>query len=144
MWIIDWLPSGVFNALLVLGTVLTISSFVLTHIPIIKQYRVPFQVFSILLLVLGAWATGATSRDQVYALKVAKLEKQLAESQRDSAIANSRVETVYIDKIQRVKDVQVVIQEKIRDIAVTVDSQCYISVDTIDVLNRAAKNPNRK
>jgi hypothetical protein len=144
MWLLDWLPNFVFHLMLVVGILATIASFTLLSLPVINKYQLPLKIVSILILVAGVWFNGALVRDKDYAIKIAELEKQLAEAQRDSAIANSKIETIYVDKVQKVKDVQVVIQERIRDVAVNIDENCKITADTVNILNDAARNPNRK
>jgi dethiobiotin synthetase len=144
MWLLNWLPNFVFHLILVAGVILTVISFTFLNLPVVNKYQLPLKIISILILVAGVWFNGALVRDKDYAIKIANLEKQLAEAQRDSAILNSKVETVFVDKVQKVRDVQVVVQERIRDVAVNIDEQCKITVETVDILNQAAKNPNRK
>ena len=144
MWLLSWVPNFVFHLILVIGIISTVVSFTLLSLPFINKYQLPLKIASILILVAGVWFNGAIVRDQDYAIRIANLEKQLAEAQRDSAVANARIETVYVDKVQRVKDVQVVIQERIRDVAVNIDENCKITTDTVNIINDAAKNPNRK
>jgi hypothetical protein len=144
MWMLNWLPNFVFHLILLIGIIATVISFTFLNLPFVKKYQLPLKIISILILVAGVWFNGALVRDKDYAIKIANLEKQLAEAQRDSAIVNSKVETIYIDKVQRVKDVQVVIQERIRDVSVNIDENCKITADTVNILNDAAKNPNGK
>ena len=39
-----------------------------------------------------------------------------------------------------VKDVQVVIQEKVKEVAAQIDAQCKVAPEAIDILNLAADN----
>jgi hypothetical protein len=144
MWLLNWLPDFVFHLMLLTGIILTVISFTFLSLPFVKQYQLPLKIVSVLILVAGVWFNGALVIEREYEFKISNLEKKLAEAQRDSAIANSKVETVFVDKVQKVKDVQVVIQERIRDVAVNIDEQCKITVETVDILNQAARNPNRK
>ena len=71
--------------------------------------------------------------------KVADLEKQVKVSEEKSKETNVKIETVYKDRVKVVKETQVVIQEKIKEIEKRMDSQCVVDQEVITILNDAAK-----
>jgi hypothetical protein len=71
--------------------------------------------------------------------KVAELEEKVKISEAKSKTANVEIQTVYRDKVKLVKETQVVIQERIKEVEKRSDSQCTIDTEVINILNEAAK-----
>ena len=71
--------------------------------------------------------------------KVAELEEKVKVSEAKSKAANVEIQTVYRDKVKIVKETQVVIQERIKEVEKRIDSQCTIDTEVINILNEAAK-----
>jgi hypothetical protein len=70
--------------------------------------------------------------------KVAELEEQVKVAEAKSKIVNVEIQTVYRDKVKIVKETQVVIQERIKEVEKRIDSQCTIDTEVIKILNDAA------
>jgi hypothetical protein len=70
--------------------------------------------------------------------KVAELEEQVKVAEAKSKIVNVEIQTVYRDKVKIVKETQVVIQERIKEVEKRIDSQCTVDTDVIKILNDAA------
>lgn len=147
MWLLSLLPDTLIHAVLLLGILGVIISLALNVLPFVAKYRAAIQVIASILILIGAWLEGGRAMQIEYDIKememkvkIAELEKQIAESEKKAIEATNQIEYVYRDKVKVVKDVQVVIQEKIRDVAVNIDSQCKLSSDVIDILNTSAKN----
>ena len=141
MFLLNWIPDFVFYIVLIIGILGILTSFVLQFVPFVARYTIPIQVVSIILTVIGVWFAGGIARDQVYREAILAMEVKVADSERRAADASAKIEYVFVDKIKTVKDVQVVVQEKIRDVAIKIDDQCKITTDVIDILNQAAKKP---
>jgi hypothetical protein len=140
MWILNFLPDAVFYAMLLIGVLGIVASFVLGFLPFVSKYKLPIQVASILLTVVGVWYAGGIAKDKEYraALEAANARATLAEAK--AAAATAKVEYVFLDRVKTVKDVQVVVQERIRDISVKIDEQCRVVPEVIDIHNQAARN----
>lgn len=143
MFLLNWLPNFVFHIILLIGIIGIISSFVLQFIPFISKYTIPIQVVSIIFTVIGVWFEGGIAKDREYREAILAMEVKVAESEKRAMEASAKIEYVFVDKIKTVKDVQVVVQEKIRDVAIKIDDQCKISTDVIDILNESAKRPSK-
>ena len=71
--------------------------------------------------------------------EVAKMEAKVAESEAKSKKVNRVIQKVYVDRVKVVKQDVVVVQEKIREISNTIDKDCKITPEAIDLLNQAAR-----
>lgn len=153
MWLLNLIPDTLIHAILLLGILSVIISLALNFLPFVAKYRAAIQVIGAVLILIGSWLEGGRAIQREYDIKeletkvkIAELEKQIVESEKKAAEATAQIEYVYRDKVKVVKDVQVVVQEKIRDVAVRIDSECKLSTDVIDILNASAKNvkPEKK
>ena len=140
MWLLNWLPDWVFYFILLAGVIGIGVSYFVKFIPFVNTYRVPLQIASIVLTVVGVWYAGGIAKDREYRAEIeaAKHRAELAEEKAKTATA--RVEYVFLDRVKNVKDVQVIVQERIRDISVKVDEQCKVIPEVIDIHNQAARN----
>lgn len=139
MWILSWLPEIVFHIITLIGFLGLIASFILGFIPFINQYKLPLQVLSILLLVFGVWFEGGMSNEASWQSRVKELEVKIAESEKKSAETNTQIETVYVDRVQVVKEVQYVTQKTIKVNASKFDKTCKIDPEVITILNASAR-----
>jgi len=152
MWLLSFLPDAllvwIINGVLLAGIAGTIVSVLfklaIRWIPWIIPYRTLLQVVSIVLLLAGVYFKGGLAIEQEWRARVRELEAKVALSEEQAKTANVKIEKVYIDKVKVVKDTQIVIQEKIKNVEVKIDSQCKVSSETIDILNEAAKRPEVK
>ena len=133
-------PSGVYHSLIIIGSLGIIASYFVKFIPFIYRYLIPLQLLSILLLVAGIYYSGVTANEAKWQAEVKKLKEDVLIAEERSRNISAKVEYVFLDRVQKVKDVQVVVQEKLRDISVSIDSQCKVSPEAVDLVNAAAKN----
>jgi hypothetical protein len=138
MWILDWLPFWIFHLIVLAGLAGLAASFVLKFIPFVSTYKLPIQVAAIATLVFGFYMEGGISNQEKWEARVAELEEKVKVSEAKSKTANVQIQTVYKDKVKIVKETQVVIQEKIKEVEKLIDAQCTIDNSVIDILNDAA------
>jgi uncharacterized membrane protein YraQ (UPF0718 family) len=151
MFLLNFIPDAflalVVNAVLIAGLVGTVASIlfklVIRYIPWFIPYRTILQAVSVLLLVAGVYFKGGIGVEMEWRAKVKDLEEKIAKSEAESKAANQNIVTVYKDRVKVVKEQQVVIQEKIKEVEVKIDSQCTITPETIDILNNSAKGPQK-
>lgn len=149
MWILQWLPDWIFYAILVIGLIGFLVTFLLKFLPIpgLYMYRTPIQVVSLIFVVIGVYMSGAISNEQAWQARVKELEVKLA-----AAEAEGAKETVKI--VEKVVTKQQVIKEKGEEVIRYVDreivkldtkflpgGQCEIPKEFIKALNDAAKPP---
>ena len=70
-------------------------------------------------------------------------EQQVKEAEAKSAVVNEKIITVYKDKIKVLHDVQVVYQERIKEVEKKIDAECKVAPEAIDILNDAAKGAKK-
>ena len=115
-----------------------------TLFPRLAVYKIISEFLGLCLIIAGSYFLGVVNSNKTWfhKLEIAKLQIEKAEA--EAKAANARVEYVFVDKVQKIKDVQIVVQEKIRDITVKVDEKCQVDKSAIDVLNSAAANRIQK
>jgi hypothetical protein len=68
------------------------------------------------------------------------MEAKVAESEAKSKKVNTVIKKVYLDRVKVVKQDVVVIQEKIREVSNTIDKDCRVPPEAVNLLNQAAKS----
>lgn len=114
MWIINFLPEWIIHTIFSIGVLGTIAGFVLGFVPLIKTYKLPVQIISILLLVLGVYLEGGLADNKEWQLKVAEMEAKIAQSETKSGEKNVEIQEKIVEKTK-------IVREKGRDIIKYVD-----------------------
>ena len=144
MWFLSFLPDSfliwIINTILVLGLVGTLSSYFIRFIPPIMPYAGLIKTVGIILLVAGVWFRGGYDNEMLWRSKVADLEAKVAVSEKQSKEANTKLDAAIKEKVKIVKEVQVVIQERIKESAAKMDSMCTVDNSVVFILNDAARN----
>jgi hypothetical protein len=79
------------------------------------------------------------SNEQAWRQRVTELEAQVKVSEVKAESANKEIQIEYRDRIKVVRDTQIVVQEKIREVEKIVDAKCEVAPEAIDILNQAAQ-----
>jgi len=103
MWLMNFMPDWIFHAMLLVGSLGLISSFILNFIPAFKLYHLPLQVISVLLIALGIWFEGAMSNQAEWEAKVKDLEVKVAEAQAQSQETNVKIITKTVKQLELVR-----------------------------------------
>lgn len=140
MWLLNFLPFWVFHLITLIGAVGWLISVVMKMIPFVLQYRIPIQVVSSALLVFGIYSEGGLSNQEMWEARVKEMEHRAEIAELKANEATNRVEYKFIDKVKVVHDVQVVVKEKLKEVATIIDSQCKLTPEAIELMNAAAKN----
>ena len=139
MWILKWLPFWIFYLMFFAGLVGFLATYLIRFIPIpaIYIYKTPIQIFSVILITIGVYMSGAISNEEAWLAKVNELQVKIAESEVKSAQENIKIveKIVYKDKI--VKEKADVIIKYIDNELVKYDNQCKIPQEFITVINNA-------
>lgn len=143
MWILQWLPNWIFYGILIIGLIGFLVTYLLKFIPIpaLFMYRTPIQLVSVLFIVFGVYMAGSIANEEAWKARVAKLEKEYAESQVKSEKINTEVVTKYVTKRE-------VIHQKGEDVVRYIDREivkynevCKLPSEIIKIHNEAAKAP---
>jgi hypothetical protein len=145
MFLLSFIPDSfliwAINAILLMGLVGTLSSYFIRFIPPLYPYAGLVKTLGIVLLVLGVWFRGGYDVEMEWRDRVKEVEAKVAAAEAESKKVNTVLQKVYVDKIKIVKDVQVVIQERIVEKEKIIDAECKVAPEALDILNEAAKNP---
>lgn len=140
MFTLTDIPQGFYHAITIIGVLGLIASYLVKFIPFIYRYLLPLQILSIILIVVGVYYSGVTANEAKWKAEALKLKNDVLLAEERARTISSKIEYVFIDRVQQIKDVQVVVQEKLRDISVSIDSKCKVSPEAIELINSAAKN----
>lgn len=152
MWLLSWLPDSllfyIVNTVFVAGVISFFLSFFVLHrilnkFPALAPYNLLIQIVSTVLLVAGIYFKGGYGVEMEWRKKVADLEAKIKVAEAQSEQANIDLAARQKEKIKVVKEIQVVIQEKIVRVASKIDSECKVDPEAIDIINDAAKNQVR-
>jgi hypothetical protein len=146
MWMLSFIPDALLvwaiNAVLLIGIAGTAVSILfklaIRYFPWIIPYRLLLQVVSVILLVLGVYLKGGYAVEAEWRARVAELEAKVAVSEQQSKEANTKIQTVYVDRVKVVKEQQIIIQEKLKTVEIKIDANCKVVPDAISILNEAA------
>jgi hypothetical protein len=147
MWLLSFLPDSllmyIINSVLVVGIVSFFLSFFVLHrilnkFPALAPYHLMIQIISVVLLVSGIYFKGGYSTEIIWRERVREVEAKVAAAEAKSKETNTVIQTQYRDKVKTVKEVQVVIQERIVKEAAQMDAECKVDAEAISILNQAA------
>ncbi len=137
---VEFLPSWVFHLTVLTGLLAVIVSFVLNFIPFVTAYKISIQIIGIVLVVIGMWFEGGLSNNAQWKSRITEMQLKVAASEKLAEAANAKIEYVYVDKIKIVKEVRVVIKNRIREVATVIDAECKVPPVAIRILNDSARN----
>ena len=144
MWVLNFLPSWIHQAFVLIGFVGIIvslfASFFSRFLPTLLLIKLPLQIISTGFLVFGVYLWGGIANQEMWEAKVKEMQDKVAIAEQKSKEVNTKIQYKYIDKIKVVQEVQIVVQEKIKEVAVRIDSECKVTDEAVDILNTAAKN----
>jgi hypothetical protein len=144
MWLLSLVPDFVYHLLLLASVIAFGACYVLKMIPFVSANVEIIRVISVVVMIFAVWMEGGIANEAKWKSRVAELEIKVAAAEKASAEANGRIETVYVDRVQVVKEVQYVIQSRIAKDAARIDLTCRVDPEAIDILNQAAHAGDKK
>ena len=142
MWILSYLPTWIFYAIVVMGILGVIASYVLSMVPLVNQYKILLQVVSIVVIAFGVFIIGGVENELAWQAKVKELEAQVAVATAKSNETNTVVQQKVITKIQIVKQQVEVVKREIEVQKEYINADCKVSPTAIDLYNKAVAEPN--
>jgi hypothetical protein len=152
MFLLNFIPDilllWIVNAILIAGIIGTVVAFFfgffVRYLPWIVPYRMLLQIVGLVLLIAGVYFKGGVGVEMEWRSRVAEMEARVAKAEAESKATNENLKEKIVEKIRYVKEKETIIQEKIVNVAVTIDSQCKVSPEAIQILNSAAKKTEGK
>ena len=144
MWIFSVLPDSVYHVLLIIGIVAFALSYLLKMVPFFTQNAFMIRIASMTLIIFCVWIEGGIAVENRWKARVAELELKVAKAEREAAEANGKIETVFVDRVQTVKEIQYVTINRIAKDAAKIDKTCVVDPDAISILNDATKMGTKK
>lgn len=143
MWLLNFLPDWIFYGILFIGVIGLAVTYLLKFIPIpaIYVYKTPIQLLSVVAISIGTFMSGAIYDNDAWKARVAKIEKEFAESQVKSEKATTEVVTKYITKTEVIRQRG---EEQIRYIdreIVKYNEICKLPKEVVKIHNDASKAP---
>ena len=138
MWLLSLVPDFVYHVLLILAILAFGASYILKMVPFITTNAFLIRIASALLIVFCVWVEGGIANEAKWAARVAELEIKVAKAEKAAAEANGKIETVYVDRVNVVKEIQYVVQNRINKNAAKLDLTCKVDPLAIEILNQAA------
>ena len=144
MWAFSLIPDSVMtwiiNILLIAGIAGVVFSFFLSIIPFVNRYRLPVQIVSVAVLVLGVWLKGGESERRVWQERVREMEVKVAAAEQQAREANAAIDTRVAERTANIQaQTEIIVREVPKYITREVDNRCEIPSPAIDLFNRAAR-----
>lgn len=133
----------IFYSFFFVGVALIVASWFVKFIPFINKYRWPTQVAGILIFGFGCYLLGGLGIERVWRERAEELKAKIAAAEQVSKETNTEIKTVYVDRVKVITKREVVVQEKIREVAAKIDAQCVVDPDAVKLLNQAADTPKK-
>ena len=137
MWLLNWIPDFVFPLLILVGVLGIIISLFFGFMPFVNHYKLPIQIISIVVLVVGIWFQGANSNNNYWLAKVKDLEVKLARSETQSAQVNTILVEKILEKDKTIKDNKNEIKTAINKY---VSDECRLSNAAVVLYNSSSQN----
>jgi len=90
------------------------------------------------LLLGGVYLTGGAGVTALWKAEVREMQDKVTAAENKSKETNTVIQTEYRDKVKTVKEVQIVLQERIVKEAEKMDAECKVDAEAISILNQAA------
>lgn len=144
MWILNFLPAWFAYILTLIGAAGLVVSFFTGYFtrffPQLLTFKIPLQILSVGILLFGVYLSGSLANQEMWEARVKDMEEKVNIAERKAKEVNTIVEYKFIEKVKVVNDVQVVVQEKIKEVEKIIDAKCEVPPEAIELLNTAAKN----
>jgi NADH:ubiquinone oxidoreductase subunit 6 (subunit J) len=138
MWMLGFVPTVVWHFLLIISTLTLAATYFLRIIPFVRTHAIVLRLTAVAVLLLTVWMLGGIANEAKWQARVQELEARVAAAEKAAAEANSQIETVYVDRIKVVKEIQYVVRKDIANSASALDANCRIIPEAVDILNQAA------
>jgi len=135
------LPTWLWPVLAGAGFATWLVSGILSHLPECRPYAAFIKPVAGLAVVLGIFMYGGAGVAAIYQERIKEMAAKIAVAEQASKDANVQVQTKIVTKTRLVHDVQVQVQEHIREVEKRIDADCRLDPAVAKILNQAAVDP---
>lgn len=137
--IFTYLPDLFIHLIVLIGLLgLTFSIF---NIPIIVTFLPPraLKYISMGLIILGLFLEGGLAVNNEYLARSREWNSKIEMAEKKAESINENIKYIYIDRVSKIEKVKYIVKEKIKAKAQSIDQDCKITSDVIEIHNYAAK-----
>ena len=138
MWLLSLIPGWFWHVMLGFTLITIAATYFLRMIPFMAANAIQLRFVATVLLILTVWMEGGLANEAKWQTRVQELEAKVAAAEKAAAEANGKIETVYVDRVKVVKEIQYVTKTRIDRSATKIDQNCVIDPEAIEILNQAA------
>lgn len=139
LWLLNSWISYIVHAALIAGVIGTFFGSIVARIPVVGNYGAIVKAIAMPLLIVSIFAEGYLFASKSWIEEAKKFEEKVKIAEKQSQETNAKLGQALADKNNSVKQQQIVIQEKIKEVEVKVNAECKIAPDVVKILNDAAK-----
>ena len=139
MWFLSSWISYIVHAALIVGVVGTFFGSILNKVPFINNYASILRAIALPLFIAAVFAEGYLYASKSWIEEAKKYEKKVKVAEQQSKDANTKLSKELADKNKEIKQQQVIIKEKIKEVQVKVNAECKVAPEAINIHNEAAK-----
>jgi hypothetical protein len=136
----NWLITVLVNGLIIVGLVGISAAWIARWVPYFNLYRGPIQLIGVICLVLGVYFKGGADVERSWRERVAKIEAQVAQAEKQSAEANVRLSNQLAQNKKLTQEVKNANQASIRANAEKINAECRVPDVAIGLHNSASQN----
>ena len=109
-----------------------------------KLAGMSIKYIGLALLLGGVYLTGGAGVTALWKSEVSEMQDKIAIAEAKSKEVNVVIQKEYVDRVKTIKDVQIVVQEKIVNDSAIIDAGCKVAPEAIADLNAAAMPRGKK
>ena len=140
MQLLNFVPDIFFHLLLIVGILGLIAGYLLNNIPFISTNAKTIQVVAILVTVVAVWFEGGISRDKEYREQIAELKVKIAQAEKESAEANTKLVEQLKENEKLRKEKKNATQTIVNQVVSKYDGNCVLSNAFIRVHDSASQD----
>ena len=140
MQLLNFVPDIFFHLLLIVGVLGLIAGYLLNNIPFISTNAKTIQVVAILVTVVAVWFEGGISRDKEYREQIAELKVKIAQVEKESAEANTKLVEQLKENEKLRKEKKNATQTIVNQVVSKYDGNCVLSNAFIRVHDSASQD----
>lgn len=139
LWLLSSWISYIVHAALIVGVVGTFFGSILNKVPFINNYASILRAIALPLFIIAVFAEGYLYASKSWIEEAKKYEEKVKVAEQQSKDANTKLSKELADKNKEIKQQQIIIKEKIKEVQVKVNAECKVAPEAINIHNEAAK-----